>query len=582
MACSVPDYGGFGASDDASVGGSAGSDASAGASGSGNAGAGGSAGSDAGTDAAGSGGTTTGCKSTPDCAATPKSPVCDTSSATCVECLPTEDVCPTGLYCEGTSCSIGCKDDNDCNGLTCTAHACTGCTTDTECPNGTVCDTANSTCIAKCTTQTDCPVNFDCCGGKCENIASSLSHCGACDAPCTPANGTGACSNGICSVASCDTGYENCDTSPVNGCEINTNTTATHCGGCGSTCSNNNGTPSCSGGKCQVSCNPGFADCDGNALGNGCEINIYTDVKNCGGCGKVCPPATPNCSQGTCKSNCAPATADCDGNTSNGCETLTNDAHDHCGGCNQACGGNQYCATASCTACPAGKTDCDKNGANGCESTTASDPANCGGCGTKCGSDATCGCGSSVCSGGTIYFSEDFSDNSRSWSMGGEWAIGATQVSSGHEKGNPDPVNDHSSSSDNGVAGITLGGNYSKAIHAADYLTSPVINLSSAGGTVKLTFWRWLNCDYVPYVEDTVQVYNGTTWVTLWSSSSVGDNLITDYAWARYEYDVTAHKNANFRVRFGHKVDEDADGFEAWIMSGWNVDDVTLSSGTCN
>ena len=47
------------------------------------------------------------------------------------------------------------------------------------------------------------------------------------------------------------------------------------------------------------------------------------------------------------------------------------------------------------------------------------DPNNCGGCGIKCGADGTCGCANSVCSGGTIYFSEDFSDNSFGFNVGG-------------------------------------------------------------------------------------------------------------------------------------------------------------------
>ncbi|HMR06467.1 MAG TPA: hypothetical protein PKA88_11835, partial [Polyangiaceae bacterium] len=565
---------------DAGVGGGAG--AGGGVDGGGSGGSGGSGGTQDG--GSGTGGGPSGCKSKSDCAASTSTPVCDPSSSKCVECLPTDDVCPAGLYCEGTSCSIGCKNNADCGTLTCdpTKHVCTGCSADPECPTGTVCDIPTQTCIAKCATKADCPVSFDCCNEKCENIATNLSHCGACATACAPAHGTGACANGICSVAACDAGYANCDASPTNGCEINTNTTATHCGGCGSTCSNNNGTPSCSAGKCQIACNSGFVDCDGNALGNGCEVNVTTDTKNCGTCGNNCPVSAPNCSSGSCKSNCAPLTADCDGNTGNGCETLTSQNHLHCGGCNQACGANQYCTSSSCTLCPSGKSDCDGSGANACEATTASDPNNCGACGKKCGSDGTCGCAAGVCSGGTVYFSDDFSDNSKGWSLAGEWAIGPTQVSSGHEEGNPDPASDHSTTADNGVAGIVLGGNHSIGIHGFDYITSPVINLSAATGSVKLSFWRWLNCDFVPYVTDTIEVYNGTSWVTLWSNASVGDNLIEDYSWQRYEYDVTAHKNAAFRVRFGHKVDEDSEGYEAWIMSGWNIDDLSLASGTCN
>src|SRR6185295_8978042 len=36
-----------------------------------------------------------------------------------------------------------------------------------------------------------------------------------------------------------------------------------------------------------ATCPTGKADCDGNP-DNGCETQIYTDSKNCGGCGSVC------------------------------------------------------------------------------------------------------------------------------------------------------------------------------------------------------------------------------------------------------------------------------------------------------
>jgi hypothetical protein len=49
-----------------------------------------------------------------------------------------------------------------------------------------------------------------------------------------------------------------------------------------------------------------FADCDKN-ITNGCEVNIMTDVNNCGGCGKVAtlPNANATCAGGQAtESNC--------------------------------------------------------------------------------------------------------------------------------------------------------------------------------------------------------------------------------------------------------------------------------------
>ena len=37
----------------------------------------------------------------------------------------------------------------------------------------------------------------------------------------------------------------------------------------------------------EVSCDPGYADCDGNPA-NGCETNLDTDTGNCGSCGTAC------------------------------------------------------------------------------------------------------------------------------------------------------------------------------------------------------------------------------------------------------------------------------------------------------
>lgn len=487
--------------------------------------------------------------------------------------------------CNNGACSIACNPgyadctaSPGCETSTNTVANCGGC--------GVTCsNTHGSTACPAGVCVPTCASGWGDCDGDpkngCETSLTTLTDCGACGSACALANANADCSTGTCQVTSCAAGYGNCNANPADGCETNTNTSVPHCGGCGSACSPNNGTPSCSAGNCFIACTSGYGNCNGNARVDGCEVNLTSDPLNCNTCGLACPPATPNCVGGSCISACPSGFADCDGIGANGCETNINTNHDKCGGCSNACGATQYCNTSVCTSCSGGLLDCDKNGANGCEADTATNPNACGSCGTKCGSDGTCGCSASACSGGTIYFSEDFSDNAKGWSLEGEWAIGPTAPSSGQQQGFPDPAQDHSTSSDNGVAGIVLGGNYANPVAGPAYITSPVINLSGAAGTVKLTLWWWMNIDWDPFVTDTLEVFNGTSWVVLYSSVSAGKNLITENSWSRKEYDVTAHKNANFRIRMSHKTGKQGN-YLAWIMSGWNIDDVSLSSGTCN
>ncbi len=196
--------------------------------------------------------------------------------------------------------------------------------------------------------------------------------------------------------------------------------------------------------------------------------------------------------------------------------------------------------------------------------------------GLACTSGTTCTSG--ACSGGTstitIYFSEDFSSNSAGWTLGPEWAIGPTSVSTGHIYGNADPALDHSNTADNGVAGVVLGGNAQTTVHSFYYLESPPVDVSAAP-TVWLEFWRWLNSDYASFMVNQVEVFNGSSWVVLWASG--GSPGVQDAAWTAVSFDITAYKNAQLRVRFGFSV-----GSGAFTVSQWNVDDVVIATGVCN
>jgi hypothetical protein len=74
------------------------------------------------------------------------------------------------------------------------------------------------------------------CGAECVDPTTSIAHCGACDVACPPvANGTGACTLGVCGFT-CSPGFGDCDVTPANGCEAAFAKDPLHCGACNSPC----------------------------------------------------------------------------------------------------------------------------------------------------------------------------------------------------------------------------------------------------------------------------------------------------------------------------------------------------------
>jgi hypothetical protein len=73
--------------------------------------------------------------------------------------------------------------------------------------------------------------------------------------------------------------------------------TAADCGACGLRCAAEHARAACVAGRCQLTCEPGHADCDGHP-GNGCEAELATDRHHCGLCGRDCAGAA--CVNGQC------------------------------------------------------------------------------------------------------------------------------------------------------------------------------------------------------------------------------------------------------------------------------------------
>lgn len=279
-----------------------------------------------------------------------------------------------------------------CNGGTCEVNEC--------CPTG----------AASCQSLRDCDGNK---ANGCEvDVANDATNCKTCGNACALANAAAGCSQEVCVVTGCNGGWANCDTNDANGCEININQgDKGNCGACKKACNETNAGATCQGGNCVLACFPNFGNCDNNP-DNGCEVNTNTSTAHCGGCGKGCNPAhvtAAACNAGVCEyAACQPGWSDCDGNKANGCEINILQNVNHCGGCGQKCtppsGGTVLCSNGSCAqACGAGLTNCGGVCVN-----TGTDTSNCGSCGNACSppanSTATCspapvGCGFTCNSG---------------------------------------------------------------------------------------------------------------------------------------------------------------------------------------
>ena len=270
---------------------------------------------------------------------------------------------------------------------------CSGC--GTICPNP---PNATAGCSAGVCSLGACNWHWDNCNGLdadgCEiDLDTDLANCGNCGLACSYPHGSAACSTGVCQLAACDSGWENCDGQAPNGCEVDRLTDPANCGSCGLVCSYPHGLPECSGGSCLLdSCTAGWGNCDGQSP-NGCETDLNTNPSHCSACDAACPNlphGQPSCSGGACGLDaCDAGWGNCDGQIPNGCEIDLNNDPGNCSSCGTVCSyshASGVCAAGACQlgACQADWGDCDGQAANGCEAGLQDDSANCGVCGTVC------------------------------------------------------------------------------------------------------------------------------------------------------------------------------------------------------
>jgi len=319
----------------------------------------------------------------------------------CPTCLPGQHCkLPTdcaGGDCTNGTCSLTCLDGKG----NCDGDAASGCETNlkTDADHCGACDTpcnlphASALCNGgTCAVDTCTAPYVDCDGlpeNGCEvNTTTDADNCSACGTVCSAINGTPSCVASECQIT-CTDGFNDCDENPVNGCETSIDKDVTNCGVCKKICDTTSGSAKCTAGVCGVSnCKAGLGDCDSNP--NDCETDETTNVNNCGGCGHVCviPNGTAACAASLCKvGSCNTGFADCDGNATNGCEINIASDVNNCGACQAACtigNGTGKCENKVCkvSTCTAPFADCDGNGTD-CETNTGTNVANCGGCGTN-------------------------------------------------------------------------------------------------------------------------------------------------------------------------------------------------------
>jgi hypothetical protein len=206
-------------------------------------------------------------------------------------------------------------------------------------------------CVSSCSASTML------CSGRCVDLQRDAQNCGGCGTVCNTPQAFAGCSSGQCAVGLCFYRWADCNSDPSDGCEANFDSDANNCGSCGNACPSSppdaSGTR-CNNGTCKVTgCVGMYSDCNGKA-NDGCEVDVRSDMSNCGGCGKICDASPSGATGASCQSGhctlegCQPNRDDCDNSAGNGCEVdLLTDVN-HCGACGTSCTSDQQCCNGTC------------------------------------------------------------------------------------------------------------------------------------------------------------------------------------------------------------------------------------------
>ncbi len=296
--------------------------------------------------------------------------------------------CAGNEVCSGGSCAFNCG-----GGLPQCSGTCTDTTRDrANCGAcGTACG-ADSLCVDSACVRTCAPGLTDC-GEQCVDTSSSTLNCGGCGMACSAGQ---VCRSGACTTECGGATPDLCTVTGEGGTFLSCvdfDSNPDFCGSGDVACAAGEG---CSAGGCGVVCDTGLTDCDGAC------VDLVTNANNCGACGESCPAVLDGqalCADSVCGAACAPGFFDCNLDASSldgdGCEVELATDVDNCGACGVSCEADNAataCTMGACeiATCDAGFEDCDMVVANGCEVEVDFNDANCGACGTACGAGEAC------------------------------------------------------------------------------------------------------------------------------------------------------------------------------------------------
>ena len=205
--------------------------------------------------------------------------------------------------------------------------------------------------------QLTCPSGRTSCSGTCRDLLNDTGNCGSCGKICPSGQN---CQNARCllpvssatsvntsatltiiPVMSCSSGQMPCGSSCVNVFSDKKN-----CGVCGRACGSQE---ACVNARCGPACTV-----SGTSLCNDICVDLNTDMNNCGACGTVCKTFLPNakgseCTNGQCiVSQCKTDYGDCNLKISDGCEVYLGIDANNCGSCGVKCPTGQVCYNNKC------------------------------------------------------------------------------------------------------------------------------------------------------------------------------------------------------------------------------------------